>query len=144
MTLCEEGRLYEYLMGRREILVRDWIKEEFFQMIYGKNSFRSPLKDDFRELFSGVAQVMQVHKRRDYRFLPRLMQNIEANFVINGLCRRLMRELPEAPVFTIHDSLLTTGQYVQAFQEVILEEFARLGLQPTLHVKDYGVTGESS
>ncbi len=138
VRLCEEGQLYEELMERVEMPVRKWVKQDFFEVLFGKNSLKSPLKEEFKELFPNVAEVIRIHKRQDYKFLPCLMQNIESNFIINTVCRRLMNEIPDAPVFTIHDSILTTREFADEVQEIIKEEFRRLGLSPTLHRKDYG------
>ncbi|MBN9519344.1 hypothetical protein J0H58_12615 [bacterium] len=140
IQLCENGGLYEDFMDRLELPVRMWVKAQFFEVIYGDNRSRSPLKADFAEVFPNVAEVVRVHKRKDHGFLPRLMQNIEANFVINTVCRRLMKELPEAPVLTIHDCVLTTPPYEDAIAGVMREEFARLGLHPTFHIKRHGGT----
>ena len=86
-----------------------------------------------------MAEVVRIHKRKDHGFLPRLMQNIEANFVINTVCRRLMKEYPEAPVLTLHDCLLTTESHADLVARVMREEFDRLGLEPSLHVRDHGL-----
>lgn len=141
VTLCEEGKLYRTLreeMEEREMPLRQWVKTEMFEVLFGSNRLQSRMKDIFGEMFPGVAEVILVHKRKDYAFLPRLLQNIEANFIINGVCRRLMVEMPDAPVFTIHDSVLTTRPFVEPIRQILVEEFARLGLTPTLHEKDYG------
>lgn len=141
VTLCELGQLYRTLkdeMEEREMPLRHWVKTEMFEVLFGPNRLKSRLKDIFEKMFPGVAEVIRVHKRKDYAFLPRLLQNIEANFVINGVCRRLMVEMPDAPVYTIHDSILTTRPFVEPIRQIIFEEFARLGLAPTLHEKDYG------
>jgi len=135
VRICEQGRLYEDFKDRLEMPIRKWVKEEFFAVIYGNDRYQSPLKADFAEIFPNVAEVVRVHKRKDYSFLPRLMQNIESNFVINTVCRRLMDELPDTPVPTIHDCLLTTPPYVEAIHSVMREEFARMGLSPSFHVK---------
>lgn len=144
VRLCEQGRLYEDFMDRLEMPVRNWVKKLFFEMIYGDNRFQSPLKADFTEVFPNVAEVVRVHKRKDHGFLPRLMQNIEANFVINTVCRRLMNELPDVPVLTLHDCLLTTKQCADLVVQVMREEFHRLGLVPSLHIRDYGASGLDS
>lgn len=138
VRLCEQGNLYEHFMGRVEMPVRKWVKKDFFMVLYGDNRHQSPLKADFAEVFPNVAEVVKVHKRKDHSFLPRLMQNIEANFIINTVCRRMMKELPDAPVLTIHDCLLTTPPFVEPVTSVMREEFARLGLSPTFHVTQYG------
>lgn len=54
-----------------------------------------------------------------------------------------MQEIPDAPVFTIHDSLMTTSPFVDAVRAIIIEEFSRLGLSPTLHEDDYGKKAEA-
>jgi hypothetical protein len=138
IRLCEEGRLYEELMDRTEVPVRRWVKEMLFEVFYGKNSSTSPLKGEFSELFPKVAEFIRRMKRKDHRHLSHLMQNAEANFIVNTVCRRLMSELEEAPVFTIHDCLLTTRSYVEQIQDVMREEFTRLGMSAVLHVTDYG------
>lgn len=141
VTLCEQGKLYRTLkneMEDREMPLRHWVKTEMFEVLFGSNRLKSRLKDIFEETFPGVAEVIRVHKTKDYRFLPRLLQNIEANFVINGVCRRIMTVMPEAPVYTIHDSILTTRPFVEPIRQIMVEDFARLGLTPTLHEKDYG------
>jgi len=138
VRLCEHGQIYEYLMDRMEIPVRTWVKEGLFGVIYGRNSARSELKAEFQEMFPNVAEVIKAHKKKDYAYLPCLMQNIEANFVINTVCRRIMDQLPEVPVYSIHDSVLTTKPFVDDIRQIIMEEFERLGLHPTLHIKDYG------
>jgi hypothetical protein len=139
LALCEAGKLYEDFMVRLEIPVRDWVKDRFFEYAYGRNHFQSPFKADFTEVFPNVAEMIRLLKRRDYTFLPCLMQNIEANFIINTVCRRLMNEFPESPVLTIHDCLLTTPPHLDTIQRVMREEFRRLGLAPTFHVKRYGL-----
>ena len=113
-------------------------ESELFEVLFGSNRLKSRLKDIFDDMFPGVSEVIRVHKRKDYAFLPRLLQNIEANFVINGVCRRIMTEMPDAPVYTIHDSILTTRPFVGPIRQIMVEDFARLGLTPTLHEKDYG------
>lgn len=141
VRLCEEGRLYEELMSATETPVRSWIKTGLFEVLYGKNSAVSPIKSRFNELFPGVAQVVRELKRKDYRFLSRLLQKVESGFVLNTVCRRLMKEVPEAPVFTIHDSVLTTPSHADDVLRIFGQEFCSVGLSPRFHVTDYGLTG---
>ena len=141
VTICEQGKLYRTLkeeMEEQEMPLLHRVKNELFKVLFGSNHLKSRMKDVFKELFPSVAEVIRVHKTKDYRFLPRLLQNIEANFIINTVCRRIMLEMPEVPVFTIHDSILTTRPFVEPIRQIMIDEFARLGLTPTLHQKDYG------
>ena len=127
-------------MEEQEMPLLHRVKNELFKVLFGSNHLKSRMKDVFKELFPSVAEVIRVHKTKDYRFLPRLLQNIEANFIINGVCRRLMVEMQDAPVYTIHDSILTIRPFVEPIRQIMVEEFARLGLTPTLHEKDYGTS----
>jgi hypothetical protein len=101
--------------------------------------FRSTFKQNFEKVFPNVAELIRSLKRRDHAFLSCLMQNIESNFIINTVCRRLMNEMPEAPVFTIHDSILTTEPFVDDIQAIMKGEFSHLGLSPSFHIEDYSV-----
>jgi hypothetical protein len=140
IRLCEEGQLYEELMEVTETRVRQWSKEGFFEILFGRNSVTSEFKRRFIETFPKVAEVIRQHKRKDYRFLSRLLQNYESTVVINRVCRRLMIEHPTAPIFTIHDSVLTTRAHHADVIRIMREEFGKLGLSPSLHLEDYGRT----
>ena len=147
VTLCEQGKLYRTLkeeMEEQEMPLLHRVKTELFKVLFGSNHLKSRMKDVFKELFPSVAEVIRVHKTKDYRFLPRLLQNVEANFIINTVCRRIMLEMPEVPVFTIHDSVLTTRLDMEPIRQIMIDEFARLGLTPTLHQKDYGTLKEKA
>ena len=138
VVLCETGRLYEELMVITDTPVRKWVKEGFFEILFGRNAANSDFKRAFTEAFPSVADVARRHKRKDHSFLARLLQNYESTFIINRVCRRLMHEHPTAPIFTIHDSVLTIPAYQDSVVSVIREEFAKLGLSPSLHVEQYG------
>lgn len=66
------------------------------------------------------------------------MQHAESSLFIGAVCGRIMREGPSVPILTIHDSLLTTPQYVDYAESVIREEFDKLGVSPRLKEEDYG------
>lgn len=140
VSLCETGGLYDFLKENLEVpRPRKWVKEDFFAYLFGRNSHRSKLKSLFAETFPHVAKLISSHKQKDYTHLPNLLTNIESTFVINNVCRRLMNEEPDVPVFTIHDSLLTTKLHVELVQSIVLQEFENLGLTPTLHIKQYQI-----
>jgi hypothetical protein len=51
---------------------------------------------------------------------------------ICGVCRRVMRERPDLPVFTIHDCIYTVPGGAEYVRGVIVDEFGRLGVRPRL------------
>lgn len=138
VSLCERGQIYEALMAEASLPIRSLVKEQLFQVLFSSNKSRFQFKAGFEDTFPHVAEVVREHNRKDHAFLSRLLQNIESNFVINTVCRKLMTEIPDTPIFTIHDSLLTTEPFVAPVKKIMFEEFARFGLHPTLHETDYG------
>lgn len=142
LELCEDGSLYKHLASIADIPSTSWAKENFFEVLFSKNNFQSKLKSAFTEEFPHVAEVIRVHKKKNYQHLAHLLQNIEANFMINNVCRTIMIEMPEAPILTIHDSVLTTREYVDQVNDIMKAEFASLGLSPSIRLEDYGATAE--
>ena len=131
LKVCEEGRLYESLMLPGE--ERERFKREFFGMMYGKKRRRG---SRLEVAYPAVAEMLARLKRRDYRHAAHLMQNVEATLFIHCVCGRLMQEEPTMPVYTIHDSVLTTPEYVGTARKAIREVFGRLGLQPTIREEE--------
>jgi hypothetical protein len=76
-------------------------------------------------------------KGKNYRHSAYLLQNLEATLFIYKICGRIMREKPALPLYTVHDSLLTTREHVEYVRSVILDEFRKLGIHPTLHEEHY-------
>ena len=48
-----------------------------------------------------------------------LLQRIEATAMFSKVCIALQKQLPEAPIFTIHDCLVTTVDHVDAVKEIM-------------------------
>jgi hypothetical protein len=128
--------LYESLMRPGD--ERDDVKKRYLVAMYDKNRQWSSFIDDrLTDLYPSLANMLKSLKRRNYRHAAHLMQNAEACIFIDAICGRLMRERPELPIFTIHDSVLTTPANVEYVRTVILDEFARLNVTPNLKTEDY-------
>jgi hypothetical protein len=100
--------------------------------------FPSETKARIRSTFGEMADFLHALKRRDHTLAARLAQNWEATLFTHRVCGRILKERPDAPVFTIHDSVLTTPDSVGYVRSVILDEFARLGVTPSLKEERYG------
>jgi hypothetical protein len=57
--------------------------------------------------------------------------------MIDGVGAKLAAEYPEIPVLSIHDSYLTPQQHVGTVKQLIYDEFAKLGITPTLGEENY-------
>jgi hypothetical protein len=153
VEICESGRIYEHMIERLAgvgfTVTRDEIKNEFYRLYYGRvrpvQTLRSEVSQAFARLFAaefpGVLEVVKAVKRRvDYAYLACHMQNVESTLVINTICRRLMREYPHVPLITLHDSIATVPAYADLVRQVMVEEFARVGLRPIVKSEAWSVS----
>lgn len=76
-------------------------------------------------------------KRHDHAHAAHVMQSYEATLMIPMICGRLLRERPKIPVFTIHDSLVTTPEHEEYVKGVIVRVFEMVGVVPQLKVERY-------
>jgi hypothetical protein len=142
IRLCEQGQFYESLMEPGED--RHAFKEKFYgDVFFGKTCFRSKLKDRFDARFPSMAMMLREVKKRNYRHSSWLMQNYEATIFIYTICNRIRAERPDVMLLTIHDSLLTVPDEVEYVESIIMDEFRKLGITPTLKREDYSASRKS-
>jgi len=145
-TLCETGRLYQYLMDRMGWTTgkQAFKDQELFRCLYGTNGSRDTdgnhnpsrlqpvLEADFPTVWGFITDWK---RRHGYRDLACQMQRAESKLMIEGVCGRLMREHPDCPLVTIHDSIMTPQEWVEIVRATISDEFSRIEIRPTLHIE---------
>ncbi|PCI09971.1 MAG: hypothetical protein COB73_04330 [Flavobacteriaceae bacterium] len=150
IDLVVNGGFYEYLgkqftkelgIGFRD---RKEVKAAVFQVLFTSNQFigqeAAKPKKIFKKLFKQVYDVFAQIKKRDKSILPRLLQSIESYLMIDVIAKRISIEYPEAPIFTIHDSITTTEEYVDVVEQIMLEELAKaIGHSPELKREDWDI-----
>ena len=134
IEICEKGQLYESLMENGDD--RDRVKCRFLTSMYGKNNWCDPLKDRLTRLYPSVAGMLTFLKAHDYRHAAHVMQNAEAVIFIHSIADRIRQERPDLPIYTIHDSILTTPDTLDYVRSIILETFERLGVYPLLRPEE--------
>jgi hypothetical protein len=152
MAACQAGTFYESLMTEAEKAkgkkARDRLKVRFYRILFGRKKtrrrYRNELRQRFRRLYPTAANVLTALKARNYRHSSHVLQNTEATVFIYRVCGRFMRERPDAFVATIHDSILTTPDNVEYVETVIRDEFARLGVTPTLKQEIYAADPDNT
>lgn len=150
ISTCSSGTLYaEIMQGIGWEFGKDRFKSEaWFAFLYGSNKddnkLAAPEKKSLRDLnryfenrFPNVYGWMWEKKRQNYRRLSWEMQRAESTVMIDGVAARLADDHPDIPVLTIHDSFLTTPKHVETVKGLIYEQFAQLGVRPTLGIEDY-------
>jgi hypothetical protein len=140
IDLCERGILYDDLMRRLGVPARrrKGFKRLFFsQVFFGSNKQTGRLRDLFARDFPTVYEVITDLKRKDYRQLAYLLQAHESKIMMDVICRRILEELPGTFVGTIHDSILTTPDKADEVRTLMVREFQRFGLNPTIRMEAY-------
>lgn len=140
LALCESGQIYESLMQPGEDRSR-FKRRLFADVLFGRDRHPSELRREFHERFPSVGEMLTGLKERDYRRPSWLMQWHESSTFIGQICRRLMNEEPGMPLVTIHDSLVTTAEYIDHVHLVAVDEFAALGVHPTFDHEVYSPAG---
>ena len=117
---------------------RKGFKRLFFsQVFFGKCKQTGRLRGLFARDFPTVYEVITDLKQKDYRQLAYLLQAHESKIMIDVICRRILEELPGSFIGTIHDSILTTPDKADEVQAIMMREFQRFGLRPTIRMETY-------
>lgn len=67
------------------------------------------------------------------RTLAAILQRIESNLLLCVICRRIAKERPGLPIFTIHDSIVTTVGNEEYVKSIIMEELEeKIGVAPNV------------
>jgi hypothetical protein len=151
--LVRTGKLYEYISqkfylsmskikDRFKFMKRDGAKKKFMHLMYHnpQNKFSSA-KETFREferIFPETSRIMALLKTRDHCDFPILLQKIEAEIILKIVTKRINDKNPSIPLFTIHDSILTTEMYNDYVKATIDEVYLELlGFIPQLEKISY-------
>lgn len=138
MALVQRGAFYEFLMAKchRTGGERGEFKESFFRHVfYAKKSYPNPIANVFRREFPTASRILAEVKAKEPRDAPRKMQQLEADFVIDTCCRKLIASHPAVPLLTLHDGIWTTPPHIGLVRRTVYTEFARLGVRPLLRCR---------
>jgi len=141
-----KGNFYELLstMIKQEmnlsITDRKELKAIVFLVLFTDNKFIG--QDDaapkriFKELFPNIYKLFALIKKKDKSILPRILQTIESHLMLKVIAKRISKERPTLPIFTIHDSIATTVGNEEYVQYVMQEELTKhIGHSPSLSVE---------
>ena len=80
----------------------------------------------FKAHFPVVYEVFSLIKRKEKSLLARILQSIESDIIVNRASKRIAKERPDLPIFTIHDSIATTLGNEDYVATIITEEVKNL------------------
>ncbi len=93
------------------------VKSETLRMLYVENKyahldFYAPMQQVFKQLFPATYFIFYTLKsikcESKDNYLPILLQKIESEIMIDTVCKKISQLHPSIPLFTIHDSIVTT------------------------------------
>ncbi len=121
-------------------IIRKSAKNATFSAFFSPNSSISYCEDakSFKKVFPSVFGVFKMIKstRGKHNTLAILLQHLEATFVLHRACKIISEERPEIPIFTLHDSIITTignENYVHDVLKNVLTN--AIGIAPKLKVE---------
>jgi hypothetical protein len=132
--LCEARGLYQTVADRLG-KTRDEAKKSIMVVFFDKPWHRNAVFAILENLFPTVMGTMRRIKSGDYRRLAHLAQGIESRFMFGRVVPWIMELRPDLFIGTIHDSVLTSAADGCFVRQVMLDEFARLGLSPQVKLK---------
>jgi hypothetical protein len=142
ITEVLKGELYEYIEKRVQELNGDYedrtrkeIKTMIFTIMFSGNKKSSSEKDLFKQLFPSVYTMFAFIKRTKKELLPIMLQTIESKLFLDRIARRIAKERPELPIFTIHDSITTTVGNESYVERIMEEETIKaIGVRPSIDI----------
>ena len=151
--LVQNGKLYEFICykffnkhitkgGIDRFSTRAKTKQEFMHMMYHNpkvpHSKAKAVFADFEHLFPTEASVMNLMKKRKYNDFPIILQKLEAQMLLHRVAKRVYDVNPDIPLFTIHDSILTTKQHASTLKCILEDEYQKLlGFIPQFEKTEY-------
>lgn len=151
IELVTNGLLYEYLAEEIndelgiEFHSRKALKETVLKDMFTGNQYigqpEAGPKRVFRDRFPTVYMILACIKRGDKPSLPKLLQRIESHIVLDRICKRIASERPHLPIFTIHDSVITTEGNEDFVYSIMMEELTKgIGNKPTLKIEYWRIS----
>jgi len=96
---------------------RELMKKTILRFLYvntNNNRYLTEDEIDFRLIesnFPYFSLLLKVFKKNDHKRLSKILQNIESHCILDYVTKELSLQYPEMPLFTIHDSVITTESW---------------------------------
>lgn len=103
-------------------------------------SAHNPPSETFKTHFPEVYELIRLVKKIQPNYLALILQRIESFLIINKVCKEISKKYPHIPLFTIHDSIITTKGNESIVEATMSAEIAKwVGNKPQLEVKNLEV-----
>lgn len=158
IQIVSTGRYYEEfgaILQRNGLIpqevedVRKFAKEATYSSFFASNyDFQHiPAMQYFKEVFPSVYFIFSRVKfskkgtkksEKVHRALAVCLQAFEAELFLNRICKRISEINPNIPLFTIHDSVVTTLEHQELVAEIVKDEiFRAINIVPILNIEEW-------
>jgi|GEM_PF-2536890 len=130
--IVTSGKFYEQLAkllpppAGRVVYTRDEMKRLMFTVLFSSNEAINQgwatHKRAFAKLFPSVNALIRLIQANGNEGLPCLLQRLESHLVFSLILPRIEAELPDTPVFTIHDGVITLKGHERTVARIMREE----------------------
>lgn len=115
--------------------LRKQAKDVTFSSIFSPNQsigYNDAMKK-FEALFPSVYKELKNVKKRKHNTLACSLQNLEADLILRKAAYQISVKYPNAPIFTLHDAIITTEKYKEKVSEILYNVLNEsIGVPPTL------------
>ncbi len=114
---------------------RDLLKRLILFFLYKSNNTKNDKEyDEFKKHFPQFCKLLELLKEDDKKKLPKVLQHLEADCVLDYTCKAISKEFPTIPLFTIHDSIITINSKYDTIESQVKTLFTEYcnGIEPNL------------
>jgi hypothetical protein len=125
--------------------IRDELKKSMMFVLFDDNMNHRYNNSNirlFKSTYPGIDKwICEMHHRIGKERFAYLLQRTESYLLLNSVCRDFNKKFPMAPVFTIHDSILTYPEYSPDLTSLVLKRMEEItgvsvGVKNKLHQID--------
>lgn len=149
--LVLSGKLYDHfglILKEKGIIdgevteLRNAAKKEVFAAIFSHNNSINLKKSQglriFKATFPNVYEVFRIIKMGEHRTLACILQNLEAETVLHSACKDIALTNSDIPLFTIHDSIVTTKEHIDIVTKKLSEHvYAVINANPAIKIEKW-------
>lgn len=107
--------------------LKENVKKIIFVTFFSRNTAirKNSVIKIFERVFPNVYKIIRKIKIDKHNSFAIVLQNLEADIILNNVCKELNINNPEVPIFSLHDSVVTTGKYVRLVKSTIKKAVAK-------------------
>ncbi len=121
--------------------LRDYAKKAVMEYLYSSTKNKEKRCKEVRRILPDVvSRVVDEFKAGDKTYFPIFLQNLEATLILDKITGKIAFEYPDVPLFTIHDSIITTANNAAMVRQQLekgLNDF--FGIAPIISVEEWSL-----